>query len=55
MVSGAKFMATIRDTRGLGGSSVEFVLTKLDQQDVKAAEFAPVAGKNFVAFYLLTW
>ncbi len=30
--------------RGLGGSSNEFGLTKLNQQDVKAAEFAPVAG-----------
>jgi hypothetical protein len=41
--------------RGLGGSSVEFVFAKLDQQDVKAAEFAPVAGKISVALYQMTW
>ncbi len=39
--------------RRLGGSSVEFVSKKLDQKDVKAAEFAPMAGCIFVELYLL--
>lgn len=41
--------------RGRGGSSVKFVSTKPDKQDLKPAESVAVGGEIFSELQLLTW